>query len=188
MEIILLEITAYICMPSSQFDYDMLKAKIETSHDDAISQLLKYVGIKNGSSTRITNLMHLFMDKDMWKSCKYMIMNTKSYIFSFILNDLNNEDIRKFYLMMSIFIDIKEYPSLFGLFVIPNKYLCCELLNLYLTKYSPSNIMQTCKHYAYCKNFIHLMPCIKTYLTGIKYETSLRGNWILACVSIRQIA
>lgn len=177
----MLEISAYIHMPSSNFDYNMLCAKIKLCDDLKISEALYYIGIENAPRIKASRIIDIFMQKEMWLSCRYMV-KTNRYDFNII--PTTNDDIRRFYLLMSIVMNEVSVPSLSYLFLIDNKYLCSELLKLYLNKYNVNYISYQTRFYQFCPNYKSLIGTINEQIVGIKFESSIRYNWILACILI----
>ena len=179
IEVIMLEISVFLQYPSTIFHQDMLASKLSIANDIEISKALRYVGIKNYTKSQTSRLTYLFLEKEMWNSCKYMITHMR-YDFNHIMR--SNDDIRRFYLLMSMMIDIYENPPVYPLFLIDNAYLCQELLEIYLCKYSADLLLYQCKWFRYMPNYNILTPVIKEFLTGVKFMTSLRGEWIKACI------
>lgn len=153
---------------------------INISIDLYLSKLLRYVGIKNFAKRKVSELTSIFIEKDMWHSCKYMITHSE-YNFNNIYYT-SNDSKRKYYLLMTLITNIKPAPSLYNLFLINDEYLCCELLKLYLPKYSIERILYLCSLYKSYPYYNNLMPVITEYLNMVKFMSSLRGLWINACI------
>lgn len=181
IEVIMLEISVYLQYPSETFHRNMLAAKISPNNDKDIAKALRYVGIKNYTTPLTSSLTYLFLEKEMWHSCKYMITHRK-YDFNHIMR--SNDDIRRFYLLMVMMVEVNEKPPIFALFLINNIYLCQELLELYTHKYTADHILYECRWFRFMPNYKTLISTIMVYLTGVKFISSIRAEWIKACIRI----
>ena len=179
MEVIIHEIAAFIHLPSNNFEYELLASKIQNCNDTAIAEQLRYLGLNTANYSKISRLMELFMDKDMWLSCKYIIVNN-NYDFNKICS--TNEDLRKYYLVLCLLIENRGYPPLFHIFLVNDPYFCGEVLELFVRKYSTMHIRASCRLLKNMPFHCNLINHVHSYLDGVDFIHSKRYAWITGCI------